>query len=653
MKSSISRKILVPTLILIAIGLVTTLVVTYLSARQAAFVESSHRLQRETGLASRLIDNWLQARLIDLRLWAQEDILIELLKKQGYIENRYDRAQRFLATQQTGYPYLEGIFVADSGGNVLAFSTMAAQSLAQIRLGDRSYFQETMSGRQMISPLVLSKLTGNRIFVVTAPIKVGEEIKGIIGGVIDFSAFSHLFFDNYEDTEPALLSDIKGLVLVSSNPQIQTLPQQLPRDRVNETLPVEIQRINDRDHLVAIQPLKNTDWVVVITRSMDTVFEPLHTASQLSIVFAVILVIAISLIIFALFYRLLHRRLHAMIRVIDQVKQGDLSGRILQVPGKDDEVSGLAASFNQMIEQLETNIARLQREIQMREASEQMLSYHQQNLETIIAERSRALEREIIERQQIEGRLARSEKLEMIGTLAGGVAHDLNNILSGIVTYPDFLLLKLPPDSPLATPLRSIKRTGERAAAIVQDLLTLSGNRGLAKKQLCLNTLILEFLQSQEYHHLLQRHPEIVISCNCDTELAPIQGAPAALSKALLHLTGCAAMTMGQRGGGIILNTEQRILATPLQAYEQIEAGIYIVLEIKSVGQGLAPEHLARIFEPFYTSKKLGWKGTGLEMAVVLGTVKDHGGFVDCSSDIESGSCFRLYFPLIALPAVQ
>ncbi|MDD2463019.1 MAG: cache domain-containing protein [Desulfobulbus sp.] len=655
MNSSLSRKILFPTLLLIAIGLVTTLVVTYLSARQAVLDESEQRLQRETKLAARLIDNWLQARLIDLHLWAQEETLIDLITAEGNLENRGEKAKRFLATQQSGHTYMEGIFIADTKGTVLFFSTIAAQPLAKVRLIDRLYFLETLSGKQVISPLMQSKLSGSRVFVVTAPIKVGEEIKGVIGGVVDFSAFTDLFINNFEDQKNklALICDAKGVILTSSQPQIKILPEPLASALTSTPSQLRNHPIGSSDHLISGQFLHNTNWLFAISQPMDVALCPLNKAGQFSTLLATVLLVAISLIVFNLFHRLLNQRLQAMIQIIGQVKRGDLSCRIHQSMTRKDEVNDLADSFNQMIEQLEDNISLLNREIQMRRDSEHMLSYHQQNLETIIAERSRALESEIIERKQIEERLARSEKLEMIGHLAGGVAHDLNNILSGIVTYPDLLLLKIGPDHPLAAPLLSIKRTGEKAAAIVQDLLTLSGHRRLNKKPTDFNLLLSTFLCSKEYREFLKRFPHVHIQSTCSGQPAFIQGSAAALSNVLLHLVGYAAMMLGADGGEVVLKTEHRTLAGPIQAYELIEAGPYCILTMEYSGRILQPEHLARIFEPFYTSKKLGLQGSGLEMAVILGTLKDHRGFIDCSSESPSGSRFSLYFPTADAPSLQ
>jgi signal transduction histidine kinase len=505
--------------------------------------------------------------------------------------------------------------------------------------------------------LVTSKLSGNRVFVITAPLKVGSEIVGVIGGVVDFSDFAALFLRNFKSngSETAFLCNDNGLILAASKPIGQDNPirDQLATVMANNHLNQRIERSNDTELLITTCQLEQTNWHFVLTQSVDALLAPLTRAGQMSAIVGLVLLAIISLLIIFLYRRLITTRLQTMFRGINQVQQGDLSCRIVQLPGKTDEINDLVDAFNQMIGQLEGNIALLNREIQMRKDSEQMLEYHQQHLELIVAERSRELESEIFQRQQMEERLNRAEKLEMIGTLAGGVAHHLNNILSGIVTYPDLLLLKVANDSPLADPLRAIKRSGERAAAIVQDLLTLSGHRRLEKKPVRVNDLMQEFLDGPECRQMLERVPHIDLRCECDPQLEPIQGSPTALTQTLSHLVNTGAAILGPEGGRIILCTKYRLLHAPMQAYEQIDAGAYAVIEVETTGRGLAVDDLARIFEPFYTWRKLKWEGSGLAMAVVLGIVKDHCGFVDCGGTPEQGTRFSLYLPLAAVSDKQ
>jgi signal transduction histidine kinase len=655
MKSRLGQRILAPTLTIIAIGLVTTLVVTYLGARQAAFQESTRRLQRETELAGALIDNWIQAQLLDLRLWAEEESLLSFVQRPEYVNlTTGNQVHRFLNTQQLGHPYYEGIFLANRQGQVLAYSTMHITPVARILLHDRPYFQEALAGRQVISPLVLSKTTANQVFVITAPLKVGKEIIGVLGGVVDFAAFSTLFLRNYQShgAETAFLCTNKGIILTGSQPLDKDSPIRVQIGAVMTGKPRHqgVARTTNPQLLITTHPLQHTNWSFVLVQSVDSLLSPLTRAGQMSALVGLVLLAGIFLLVVFLHHRLITTRLRIMFQGINRVQQGDLGCRIVQLPGKTDEISDLVDAFNQMIGQLEGNIALLNREIQMRKDSEHRLAYHQQHLELTIAERSRELEAAIIQRQQVEERLNRSEKLEMIGTLAGGVAHNLNNILSGIVTYPDLLLLTLADDSPLAKPLQTIKRSGERAAAIVQDLLTLSGHRGLKKKLVLVHDLLGELPDRPEWKKLRERSPHIEFQCDRAAELPPIMGAPESLIQALIHLASNGAAILGPEPGRISLSATYRLLQAPLQAYEQIAAGAYAVIEVQTIGRGLAADDLARIFEPFYTQKKLKLKGTGLEMAVVLGIVKDHGGFVDCDGAPGQGVRFSLFFHLAADP---
>lgn len=244
----------------------------------------------------------------------------------------------------------------------------------------------------------------------------------------------------------------------------------------------------------------------------------------------------------------------------------------------------------------------------------------------------------------MEEKLQRSEKMEAIGTLAGGVAHDLNNILSGIVSYPELLLLDLPADSPLRKPLETIKQSGELASATVQDLLTMA-RRGVAiKETINLNTMIQEKLGGPEIQQIAQYHPGVQIIHDLDENLANLSGSRPHVSKCIMNLILNAAEAMV--GGGLLkISTENVLFEDDYRGYELIDAGKYVVVTVEDNGVGIAEAEKQRIFEPFYTRKQMGRSGTGLGMAVVWGTVKDHGGFVDLKSKENIGSSFRLFFP--------
>jgi len=248
------------------------------------------------------------------------------------------------------------------------------------------------------------------------------------------------------------------------------------------------------------------------------------------------------------------------------------------------------------------------------------------------------------QRKNLETQLQRAQKMEAIGTLAGGVAHDLNNILSGIISYPELLLLDLPKDSPLRDPILTIQKSGEKAAAIVQDLLTLARRGVVTEDVVNLNEIIAEYLQSPVCRQLKSFHPTVKIESRLDATILNVLGSPIHLSKTVMNLVSNAAEAM-PNGGSILISTNNRYIDRPVQGYDKIEEGEYVILTMSDTGLGMSAEEMERIFEPFYTKKVMGRSGTGLGMAVVWGAVKDHKGYIDVKSTEGKGTTFTLYFP--------
>lgn len=252
--------------------------------------------------------------------------------------------------------------------------------------------------------------------------------------------------------------------------------------------------------------------------------------------------------------------------------------------------------------------------------------------------------RDTTDKLRMESQLQQAKKMEAIGTLAGGVAHDLNNILSGLVSYPELLLMDLAQDSPIRKPVLTIKKSGEKAAAIVQDLLTLARRGVTVREVLNLNQIISEYLINPEHESLKMFHPDIEVQTDFETNLLKILGSPVHLSKTVMNLISNAAEAM-PNGGKIIIKTENCYIDRAVRGYDNIEQGDYVVLTVSDNGVGISSEDMERIFEPFYTKKIMGRSGTGLGMAVVWGTVKDHKGYIDVHSIEGQGTTFTLYFP--------
>jgi len=252
---------------------------------------------------------------------------------------------------------------------------------------------------------------------------------------------------------------------------------------------------------------------------------------------------------------------------------------------------------------------------------------------------------DMTEEKRLEEKLLQAQKMKAIGTLAGGVAHDLNNILSGLVSYPELILLDLPEDSPLRKPILTIQDSGHKAAVIVQDMLTLA-RRGVAITEVMnLNDIINNYLESPEHEKLKSFHPSIDFEINLAPDLLNILGSPVHLSKTIMNLLSNAAEAI-HHADTIIISTSNQYLDRPVRGYEDVQEGDYVVLRVVDSGVGMSEEDLVRIFEPFYTKKVMGRSGTGLGMAVVWGTIKDHNGYIDIESTSGKGTRFDLYFPI-------
>jgi signal transduction histidine kinase/CheY-like chemotaxis protein len=248
------------------------------------------------------------------------------------------------------------------------------------------------------------------------------------------------------------------------------------------------------------------------------------------------------------------------------------------------------------------------------------------------------------EKKNLEARLNQAEKMEIIGKLAGGVAHDLNNILTGIVSYPDFLLTQIPADSPLRKPLDTIRKSGDKASAIANDLLTLARRGVNVRSVVNLNFIVKEYLASPEFEKMKTYHPGVQIGLTLDQTLANTMGSPIHLMKTVMNLVSNAAEAMPM-GGTISICTQNLCIQPSMTDYEEMEAGNYAVLMVSDTGTGIPQDEKEKIFEPFYTKKVMGRSGTGLGMAVVLGTVKDHKGYIHIKSQEGKGTTFSLFFP--------
>jgi PAS domain S-box-containing protein len=249
-----------------------------------------------------------------------------------------------------------------------------------------------------------------------------------------------------------------------------------------------------------------------------------------------------------------------------------------------------------------------------------------------------ALARDVSERRLLEAQLHQAQKMESIGRLAGGVAHDFNNMLSAILGYADLLQAELPEAGGYRESVQEIIAAGESAARLTKQLLAFSRRHALKKERVRLGDVVkdaarmLERIIGDDVHVLLRASPECVI------EADPVQ-----IEQIVLNLAVNARDAMPQ-GGELRIDVADATRADLEAERGRIPLGDYVLLSVTDTGTGMTPEVLEHVFEPFFTTKEPG-KGTGLGLATVYGIVRQHGGSIAVSSQVGQGTTFRVLFP--------
>src|SRR5215470_4716757 len=254
--------------------------------------------------------------------------------------------------------------------------------------------------------------------------------------------------------------------------------------------------------------------------------------------------------------------------------------------------------------------------------------------------------RDITERKLAEKALAEAQKMEAIGQLAGGVAHEFNNLLSVISGHSELLARLSTPDERWQDSIKEIRRAIELAAASIEQLLAFSRRQILEPKVLDLNAVV------ADAEKLMRRliGEDVHLTTSLQAGLSPVRADLAQLNQVILNLAvnGRDAMP---RGGSLKLETREVELGTAdVKAYPEVVPGRYVLLSVTDTGCGMTPEVQARIFEPFFTTKSEG-KGTGLGLSVALGIIRQSGGYLDVESKPGEGTRFKIYLPAVQEPA--
>jgi len=244
------------------------------------------------------------------------------------------------------------------------------------------------------------------------------------------------------------------------------------------------------------------------------------------------------------------------------------------------------------------------------------------------------------EQKNLEVQFAQSQKMQAVGQLAGGVAHDFNNLLTAMIGFCDLLLLRHKPGDQSFADIMQIKQNANRAANLVRQLLAFSRQQTLQPRVLDVSDVLAEL------SHLLRR----LIGENIDLrvvhgrDLGLVKVDQGQLEQVIINLAVNARDAMAG-GGRLTIVTRNLSVATPVRrGHEEMPAGDYVVLEVSDTGTGIPPEHLSRIFEPFFSTKQVG-SGTGLGLSTVYGIVRQTGGFVFVDSTPGEGACFTIHLP--------
>lgn len=253
-----------------------------------------------------------------------------------------------------------------------------------------------------------------------------------------------------------------------------------------------------------------------------------------------------------------------------------------------------------------------------------------------------------VETMNLELQLRQSQKMESIGTLAGGVAHDFNNILTAIIGYGEMTVMKMAQDDPLRHNIDCMMEGCQRAARLTKDLLLFSRKQAIDKKQVDINDVVLN----------VQKFLRKVIGEDIDFDVVihagqlPVLADAYQLEQVLMNLATNARDAMSH-GGRLTLTTDNAVIdETFMTISGNVTPGSYALITFADSGTGMDEKTRLKVFEPFFTTKEVG-KGTGLGLAVVYGIIKQHDGFICLESEPGAGTTIKIYLPLMVAPIVE
>jgi PAS domain S-box-containing protein len=253
---------------------------------------------------------------------------------------------------------------------------------------------------------------------------------------------------------------------------------------------------------------------------------------------------------------------------------------------------------------------------------------------------------DITERKRFEAQMFQSQKMETVGKLAGGIAHEFNSIMTAIIGYSELLLIDLPPENPLCRNARQIRQAADRAAALTRQLLAYGRKQILQPGILDLNSILAGM--ENVLRHLVGNNGEVRITPG--PGLKAVKADAGQIEQVIVNIAMNAAEAM-PNGGTLSLETDNVTLDEAyVSRFPELKAGEYVMLAISDTGVGMSEAVRTRVFEPFFSTKPVG-QGTGLGLATCYGILKQSGGHISVYSEPARGSTFKIYLPPVEAPA--
>lgn len=256
------------------------------------------------------------------------------------------------------------------------------------------------------------------------------------------------------------------------------------------------------------------------------------------------------------------------------------------------------------------------------------------------------------EKLTLQKKLSKASKLNALGMMAGSVAHDLNNILTAIVSYPDLMLARMEPSNAYYNDIQKIQAAGKHAAAIVSDLVSITRSGECTTTVSDLNEVISAHLTSIEHSERLHSCPEISVDTDLQKGLRYIECAPQQINKLLLNLIGNSLEALQNKGTIRIVTRNTKLSKTIQNDAVALHPGDYVKLIVADNGPGVSSKNIDKIFDPFFSTKKKEKSGTGLGLSIVWTCVQDHKGWIEVKK-LDPGLAFEIYFPATDKPQPQ